>query len=73
MQEAQKLFSPVGDIDTLGEMDEPGKANLVAFTSALDAQIEFASSAGRLHLMRKTASGTRLRASDQRKVLAFLR
>jgi hypothetical protein len=58
MQKAQMLFSPVGDSDTWGEMDALGKANLAAFVSALGAKIEFASSAGRLHLKRKTVTNT---------------
>ena len=72
MQEARKLFSPVGDSGALDEMDELGSANLAAFASALEAQIEFVSS-GRLHLTRKMASGMGRRASDRRKVLAFVR
>jgi hypothetical protein len=73
MREAQKLFSLVEDSDALGEMDELGHANLAVFASALDAQIKFAPSLGRLYLIRKAASSARLRARDLRKVLAFVR
>jgi hypothetical protein len=57
MQEAGKLFSSVEESNALDENDKIGNANLAAFTSALEAQIEFAPSAGRLYLTRRAASG----------------
>jgi hypothetical protein len=73
MQEARKLFSSVDESHALGENDKLGNANLAAFASALEAQIEFSPSAGLLYLMRKAASGAGLHARDPRKVLAFVR
>jgi hypothetical protein len=73
MQEARKLFSSVEESHALNKNDKLGNANLAAFTSALEAQIEFARSAGRLYLVRKAASGMGLHARDLRKVLAFVR
>jgi hypothetical protein len=72
-QEAHRLFSSVEESQALGENDKLGNANLAAFTSALEARIEFAPSAGRLYLIRKAASGLGLHARDLRKVLAFVR
>jgi hypothetical protein len=73
MQDARKLFSSVEESRALGVNDKLGNANLAAFTSALEAQIEFAPSAGRLYLMRKATSGTGLHARDLGRVLAFVR
>ena len=71
MEEARKLFSPVGGCDASSEMI--GNTNLAAFASALEAQFEFSPSAGTLYLTRKVTSGTGLNASELRKVLAFVR
>jgi hypothetical protein len=73
MQDARKLFSLVEDSHALGENDKLGNANLAAFASALDAQIEVAPSAGRLYLMRKATNGAKLHARHLRKILAFIR
>jgi hypothetical protein len=72
-QEAHRLFSSVEESHASGENDKLGNANLAAFTSALEAQIEFAPSAGRLYLMRKATSGVGLHARELRKVLASMR
>jgi hypothetical protein len=72
MQEAQKLFSPVGDNDALGEMDKIGIANLAAFASALgDAQFKFAPASGRLYLIRK-CTHVRANGEPERRCLVSL-
>jgi hypothetical protein len=73
MQDAHRLFPSVEESHALGEDDKLGNANLAAFTSALEAQVEFAPSAGRLYLMRTAATGRGPHARDLRKVLAFVR
>jgi hypothetical protein len=55
-QEAHRLFFSVEESQALGENDRLGNANLAAFTSALEARIEFAPSAGRLYLIRKATT-----------------